>query len=130
MKVQGIMPNQHTYSWLLGALRKEGRVEEMEVLWDEMTTAGSPWMNSSPSLRDGVLCTGVIPDTLCYNEMLKGCSLTGSFSKCKRIYDSLCQSSCSPDASTFLALYTTVCVYISKGHWIGRHDKRICFALI
>ena len=41
MEREGIAPNHHSYSWLLGALRKEGNVKAMEIFWDKMTTAGS-----------------------------------------------------------------------------------------
>lgn len=133
MEEKGIEIGVISFTTILHALYKEGRIDEAEKFWDEMVTkkrctpdvgsynvklwhihSGKP--EAVKALIEEMDNAGISPDTISYNYLITCYCLNGMMDEAKKVYDDLLKmKGCNPNASTFRIMVFHLC---KKGRFV------------
>ncbi|WOH10318.1 hypothetical protein DCAR_0729785 [Daucus carota subsp. sativus] len=117
MEERGVEVTVVTFTTILHALYKKGRVDEAERLWSEMTGKGFVPDTGAYNVRvmnaqDGKVEdlvkmieemkeAGVKPDTITYNYLMTCYCKNGMIDEAKKVYEGLDDYGCNPHGATF-----------------------------
>ncbi|KAK4416539.1 Pentatricopeptide repeat-containing protein, mitochondrial [Sesamum alatum] len=134
MEEKGIEIGVISFTTILHALYKEGRIDDAEKFWDEMVTkekctpdvgsynvklwhvhhSGKP--EAVKALMEEMENAGIQPDTISYNYLITCYCLNGMMDEAKKVYDDLSKAKgLNPNAATFRTLIFHLC---KKGRFV------------
>ncbi|KZV21938.1 pentatricopeptide repeat-containing protein mitochondrial-like [Dorcoceras hygrometricum] len=125
MEEKGIEIAAATFSPILHVLYNQGRGDEAEKLWNDMSKRGClpdvgcynvrlmQIQDGDPDSVKGLIeemsKIGIKPDTISYNYLITCYMRNGMMDEAKKVYDGLKDKGCSPNMATFRTLIFYLC---------------------